>query len=85
MSFPATAALVAALQSRRLSAAEALDQSIARIQEHDAKLNAVVVRDFDRARAAASAADAALARGEQRPLLGVPMTVKESSPAAGFE
>lgn len=35
----------------------------------------MVVRDFDRAREAARAADARLARGERAPLLGLPMTV----------
>ena len=48
-------------------------------------INAVVVRDFDRARDAARAADAALARGERRPLLGLPMTVKESHNVAGLK
>jgi len=43
----------------------------------DGKLNAVMVRDFDRARVAARLADEAIARGESKPLLGVPMTVKE--------
>lgn len=41
-------------------------------------------RDFDRARDAAKAADAALARGGTGPLLGVPMTVKESFNVAGL-
>ena len=44
----------------------------------------MVVRDFERAREAAKAADAALARGESRPLLGVPMTVKESHHIPGL-
>ena len=48
------------------------------------KINAVVVRDFDRARVAADAADAALGRGERRPLLGLPMTVKEQFNVAGL-
>ena len=43
-----------------------------------------MVRDFDRARQAAIAADQALARGERRPLLGLPMTVKESFNVAGL-
>jgi amidase len=43
-----------------------------------------VVRDFERAREAARAADAALARGERRPLLALPMTVKESHEIAGL-
>ena len=68
--------LVADLATRRVSAVELLDQAIARIEALDKSINAVVVRDFDRARQAAIAADQALARGERRPLLGLPMTVK---------
>lgn len=83
-SSPSTVALVEALRSRRISAVEALDQAIARIEARDGDLNAVVVRDFGRARVAAAAADAALARGDRRPLLGVPMTVKESFNVAGL-
>ena len=70
--------LRALLDTRQVSAVELLEQAIARIVAHDPKINAVVVRDFERARAAAAAADASLARGDRRPLLGVPMTVKES-------
>src|SRR5262249_3372140 len=47
-------------------------------------INAIVVRDFDRAISAAKTADAAIARGERKPLLGVPMTVKESHNVAGL-
>ena len=54
--------LVAALAARQVSAAELADQAIARIEARDGPINAVVVRDFDRARIAARAADAALAR-----------------------
>ena len=75
---------VADLAARRVSAVELLDQSIARIDGLDKHINAVVVRDFDRARRAAVAADQALARGERRPLLGLPMTVKESYNIAGL-
>jgi amidase len=76
--------LAAALAGRQVSAVELFDQTVARIVNLDVKLNAVVVRDFDRARAAATQADAALARGERRPLLGIPMTVKESLNVAGL-
>jgi amidase len=76
--------MVKALADRQVSARELLDAAIARIEALDPKLNAVVVRDFDRARAAADAADAALARGERRPLLGLPMTVKEQFGVAGL-
>jgi amidase len=42
------------------------------------------VPDFDRARAAARSADEARARGEDRPLLGIPVTVKESYDIVGL-
>ena len=67
------------LSAREVSARELCDAAIARIEALDPKINAVVVRDFDRARDAAAATDLALARGNgaSRPLLGIPMTVKE--------
>src|SRR6516165_7837238 len=61
--------LIQALVTRQISTRELLDAAIARIEAFDPKINAVVVRDFDRARTAADVADAALARGERRPLL----------------
>ena len=76
--------LAAALAARKVSSAELVDLAIARIEARDGKLNAVVVRDFERAKAAAVEADKALARGERRPLLGIPMTVKESFNVAGL-
>jgi amidase len=69
--------LAKALAARQVSALELCDEAIGVIEARDGEINAVVVRDFDRAREAARAADAALARGEAKPLLGVPMTVKE--------
>jgi len=73
-----------ALQARKISALELADHMIARIEALDQRLNAVVVRDFERAREAAKAADIALVRGERRPLLGVPITIKESFNVAGL-
>ena len=75
---------VEALASRRVSSRELLDMTIARIEALDPRINAIVVRDFDQARAAAAAADEALARGERKPLLGLPMTVKEQFNVAGL-
>jgi amidase len=84
LDYPTTRELVAALQARKISAVELLDHSVARIEALDGRINAVVVRDFDRARTAAAAADRALAAGDRRPLLGVPMTVKEALNVAGL-
>ena len=82
--FCSIAQLTEALWSRRMSASELLDHVVARIEALDQRVNAVVVRDFDRARTAASSADRALARGERRPLLGVPVTPKEPFNIAGL-
>jgi len=76
--------LLALLRAKRVSAVELTDRAIARIEAYDGKLNAVVVRDFERARASAIEADKALARGEGGPLLGLPMTIKECADIAGL-
>ncbi len=76
--------LVKALAVKQISSIELTDFAIARIEALDKPINAVVVRDFARAREAAKDADKALARGETRPLLGLPMTVKEAFNVAGL-
>ncbi|MDP9928145.1 amidase [Variovorax paradoxus] len=73
-----------ALAAGRVSAVDLLEHALARISHFDNDLNAVVVRNDEGARAAAREADAALARGERKPLLGVPITVKESFDVAGL-
>ncbi len=83
-SFKTATEISAALAARQVSAVELAQDAIGRIERHDAKINAVCVRDFGRALDAARAADAALARGERRPLLGIPLTVKESFNVAGL-
>jgi amidase len=83
-SFKSAFVLSAALTARKVSAVELTRDAINRIERHDGKINAICVRDFDRALAAAREADAALARRENKPLLGIPMTVKESYNIAGL-
>ncbi|MEU2421539.1 amidase [Streptomyces sp. NPDC007851] len=74
----------AALRAGEVSAVELTEAAIAGIERDAGAVNAICVPDFDRARAAARAADQALGRGEDRPLLGVPVTVKESYDIAGL-
>jgi amidase len=76
--FAAANDLVDLLAARKISAIELFELAVTRIEAIDRRINAVVVRDFERAHHAAKAADAALARGERAALLGVPMTVKEA-------
>ena len=75
---------VAAIAAGETSARAEVESAIARIESGDMAINAVVVRDFDRARAAADAADRRIMEGERTPLLGLPMTVKESFNVAGL-
>src|SRR4051794_11732815 len=82
--FRSAVALAAALRARRIGCVELLDLHLARVERHNASLNAVVVLDTERARARARQADEAIARGEiWGPLHGVPMTVKEAFNVAG--
>ena len=74
----------AAVRTGTVSAVETTEAAIARIEALDGPINAVVVRDFDRARDQAKRADAAVARGTNLPLAGVPMTVKEVFNVAGL-
>ncbi|MEM7077574.1 MAG: amidase [Pseudomonadota bacterium] len=72
------------IKAREVSSVELTQMFIDRIEQHDAEINAVVVRLFDEALDAAAEADAALARGEDLgPLHGLPMTIKESYVIAG--
>ncbi len=85
MAFDAAGDLVARLKRKEISSRELTEHYIARIEAHDPTVNAVVVRDFDRALAAADAADQALAEGRDLgPLHGLPMTIKESYNVAGL-
>lgn len=77
--------LRALLDARKISASELFEHAVGRIEALDSRINAVVVRDFERAKAAAREADAALARGERRLLLGIPMTVKEAFNIGGLQ
>ena len=77
--------LLLRLRQREISSLELLDHFIARVERHDPALNALVVRDFGRARERARQADAARARREDwGPLHGLPMTVKEAFDVPGL-
>jgi amidase len=79
LSFASATELARRIKAREITARQALEHFIDRVERLDGQVNAVVVRRFDEARAAADAADAALAAGSAvGPLHGVPMTIKES-------
>jgi amidase len=73
-----------AVRNGETTALAETEAAIARIEGRDGALNAVVVRDFDRARAAARDLDARIQDGFDAPFLGVPITIKESYDVAGL-
>lgn len=84
MNDPTALETAAAIRAGATTARAEVDAAIDRIETRDAAINAVVVRDFDRARAAADDADRRIGDGDSAPLLGVPMTVKEAFDVAGL-
>jgi len=70
------------VRTRKIGALELLDHYIARTEKLDPRINAVVVRDFDRARSRARVLDGRA--NKSAPLFGVPMTTKESFDIAGL-
>jgi amidase len=74
----------AAVRAREVSPTELVDHHLARIEALDARIGAFVTVTPDRARAAATRAEAvALAGGELPPLLGVPTGIKDLNLTAG--
>src|SRR5713226_2695545 len=82
--FVSATAMLDALDTKQVSAVELLQLHLERIARHNPALNAIVVSDFERARAQAEAADAARSRGGRGALLGLPMTLKESINVKGL-
>jgi amidase len=82
--FKSARVLRKALREKEVSALELAQDAIAQIEKHDAKINAICVRDFERALKAARAQDRAIAKRNAGPLAGIPLTVKESYNVAGL-
>jgi amidase len=77
--------LAALIRARRVSPVELLDAHLAVIARVNPKLNAFVTLVPERARAAAQAAEAAVARGEAlAPLHGLPVAIKDVTLTAGI-
>src|SRR5262245_49530539 len=78
-------ALAARIRRRELSAVEVIRAHLARIDEVNPELNAIVTLDPEGALAAAEDADRRLARGaETGPLHGLPIAVKDLEGTAGM-
>ena len=77
--------LASDIRKKKIGCLELLDLYLARVEKYDGALNAIVVRDVERARTRARAADRALSKRQAwGPLHGVPMTIKESYDVEGL-
>ena len=79
------AEIASLIKSKKLSAKEAAQAALARLDTVNPKINAVVDHKPSEVLAEAAAVDAAIARGEDAgPLAGVPVTVKVNIDQVGF-
>ncbi|WP_167407216.1 AtzE family amidohydrolase [Bradyrhizobium forestalis] len=77
--------IASAVVARKMSALDATEAALARIQQHDSILNSFTDVTADRARAKARAIDADIAAGKTvGPLAGVPFAVKNLFDVAGL-
>jgi Asp-tRNA(Asn)/Glu-tRNA(Gln) amidotransferase A subunit family amidase len=81
--FSSALELAAEVQTKRRSALDVANACLARLAEVDAQLGEFTVVIAEQARVAAQAVDHRLARGEQLPLAGVPVAVKDHVWLAG--
>lgn len=70
--------------AREISSVELALRSLARIAAVNPGLNALIALDPDGALAAAAESDRRIARGEARPLEGLPISIKDAFNVAGF-
>jgi len=75
--FASATEMLHALRARHISAVELLELHSRRIKRYNPQLNAIVTPNYDKARQVAAQANAARAQGEDRPLLGLPLTIKD--------
>jgi Asp-tRNA(Asn)/Glu-tRNA(Gln) amidotransferase A subunit family amidase len=81
---PSAVAWAGRLRARELSARELAAHYLERVAAADRTVHAVAAIDPERTLAAADDADRARAAGDERPLLGLPFTVKDSLDVAGM-
>jgi amidase len=84
LAYAGVAGQLAAMRAGEITASALLELQLERIAMLDPSLHAFRLLDVEGARAAAAAADAARQRGDDRPLLGVPLAVKDNTDVAGL-
>ena len=82
--FATATEMLAALRRRDVSAVELLELHRRRVDQYNPRVNAIVETDFGGALGAAADADARRARGDDGPLLGLPITLKDAINVRGM-
>jgi len=83
--FQPAKALATRIRGGKLTSQALLDLYLARMEQYNPRINAIIATDLNAARKRARAADKALAKGDiWGPLHGVPMTIKESFDVVGM-
>jgi amidase len=83
LAFAGLAAHLDLLERGETSSQELTELFLARIERHDPTLNAYRVVLAERARAEAAQADARRRSGDRRPLLGIPLAIKDDTDVSG--
>ena len=83
LAFQGLAAHLDLLERGETTSQELTDLFLSRIERHDPALNAYRVVFAERARAEAAQADARRRSGDRRPLLGIPLAIKDDTDVAG--
>ena len=84
LTYASATSLASAIREKQVSSREVVDAHLEHIQRENPRLNAVVLVLAESARAAATLADQAVARGDSiGPFHGVPMSVKDAWEVAG--
>src|SRR5438132_13366765 len=77
--FSKSAAEIArAVRAREASSAEIVEEAIARVEAREPVVGAFLTKTFDLARETARRVDARVAAGEDLPLAGVPLGIKDN-------
>jgi amidase len=81
---PSAVELLRQLARRQISAVELMTKTVQRMQTADRALNALVAVNWARSLEEAERADGLRKNGSKLPLLGLPVTVKDSIDVHGF-
>ena len=82
--YASATSMLRGLQNRVISSTELLENHLQRIEQFNPVLNAIVTPNYEEALAVAQGTDTSRSRGEDAPLLGLPLTIKDCIDVAGL-